>query len=79
MTAHNQHNLAIVVTCKLIVVNIFEISLRTYLLTVFSLKLADIKYSHFCLYFFMRALPLNLIFFFVLFIYSSRSYYSISI
>ena len=51
-----------VITCKLICVNIFEILLRVYLITMLSIKFAHLRFVNFCLYFVLYALPINILY-----------------
>ena len=68
LTGHSKHNLAITITCKLIIINILEIIIRIYLFTLLTLNLAHIKYAHFCWYFFLCALPMNIICFDIIYL-----------
>ena len=60
---NNRRNSAIVTTCKLILVNVSEIVLRLYFVALLSTKSAHSINANFCFYFFIWALPVNIIFF----------------
>ena len=55
-----------VVTCKCIFDNILEILFRVYLLTLLSIKAANLRYTSFCLYLFLFILPTNLIYSYII-------------
>ena len=59
----NRHYTAIAITFKIISVNILEILLRIYLILLLSFKSAHFRFPHFCLYFVICALPINVLFF----------------
>ena len=50
------------VACKCILANILEITNRVYLITLLSVQLSHLGYVHFCLSFFIYALPINILF-----------------
>ena len=50
------------VTCKCILYNISEILLRGYLITILSMNLAGLTYVHFCFYYFLYGLSVNILF-----------------
>ena len=50
------------ITCKLICVNIGEILLRFYLITMLSMQIKHFRFVPFCLYFFLYALPINILY-----------------
>ena len=58
----NRRCTASAVTCKCIFDNILEILFRVYLLTLLSTKVANLRYTYFCLYLFIFILPTNLIY-----------------
>ena len=68
LTENTRHHSAIAITCKLIFVNISEIFLRLYFIVILS-KSAYFLNADFCLYFFMLALPVNIICFDIIYLF----------
>ena len=56
------HYSASAVTCKCVFANIIEIILRIYLCIILCVKLGHWKFKYLCLYFFIYALPINILF-----------------
>ena len=56
-----KHFTANIVTCKCILFNISEILLRGYLITILSMKVADLTFVHFCFYYFLYGLSVNIL------------------
>ena len=57
----SKHFTANIVTCKCILFNISEILLRGYLITILSMKVADLTFVHFCFYYFLYGLSVNIL------------------